>query len=1024
MKKRIILIVAFLVMLIALGGFGIYAYFNGLFHIQNQQITYEHNGNEIVIHNMNEFNQKINEFNQASVHSYVSTEQISANPVSLKLDADVVLTATKDIWITADCNINLNGGSINLNGYRLIIRHAYAGQIVLSNGTITSAIGAASVLIDAPNSKVVFENVTLSENVTKVEAALDSTMLYENALDYAYQQIANANGDFLQQLYVTNTQQQHFTCGLTDAVDSSCIYQLLGKDLDLLNYYYDIPITYESSDETIVSSKGNVLKAGSVSLKMTAGSQAREWNVHVLTNDEIPHGSIYTLLQELSSYYDEADAVYDFGGEILLPLTNHYFNKEYFYRVYEEDTTNAISNSSELFNYFEKPNLNGEFIILKLTNNLKYLGIEVDGVAVQIPIRGTSNGIHIDNNTYAKYIVYRNYGKGILIEGKKAADGTISYSYSSNPLGSHLCTYLNYDGGEGLNPYQVKYNGIQYKIVNDIDNVYTLDKAYETDESGVLVLKDATINIRKEPTAQIAYLEITIDFDNGLLPATVVTTIPIWYKEVTSEGSGDSQTVSGFRPYYLYFNREILNASEGYTYKSFEFPFTYNSNYPLYWVDFTLTNEDPNVDLTGLFTIKFELKYASEDPMVFTNYEDYKQYVNSLSADNRKKLLDTRPYFQAVIDPTKIPFTNTKVTLNYHYSFVEDGLLDENGNNMWHDYTEETTSFVICGIVRNDATGIPNQKLYQTVYDQYKVVEEDYIISDWLDAEKETLSFENETTIDNYKGLEYLTGLKKINMNNCGISNYTVDQFATLAGYLSQMTSLEELFLANNSIKDRNAMSNIIPFPTGTDNGFVEKLSALTNLRFLHLENNKIYQFRGIQNFESLETVYVYNNTFSSSWSFLDEALGVNDIYGSTGEINQAYYVQIYTKNVTVVWKENVNFVPTASSSKFTSLINSLMNLEYQYMIPEGQDISMVYNHLSTNTTDYSEEPLSNSRGDNVGVDKMEFVPVLEGGATTATTTQFRAVYTYEFFYDGGIFGGGEGQVVITIDMVYDVMRY
>ncbi len=1010
MKKIKWILISVIFILVISSGIGIYAYFNGQFKIKQQNTQYEASKDAITIYNLDDFYQNIDTLTHTSIQAYLSSEPVSLQPVSLKWTENLKLIATKDLWITADCNIDFNGGELDLNGHHLYVRSYYSGQMVFANGTISNSKTDSVVQVEAPHGTVRFENIIWTNVNLPVETTIDSAIVYQNALEYAYQQIANYHGNGLMHLNQSATSEQTISsCHICSPADSDpCIYLLKESDLDLLKFYYDTPITYEFSDTKVVSEIGEVLSTGNTDLLIHVKDMTKKVHVHVVTEENKSYASMDVLLQYLNQFYSLEKALYEFNGDTILPTSNTYFNQNYQFKVYDDQDQWIESDSA----YFEYPTTLKEFVILRLSTSVSYLGIVVNNKEIKIPVLGSSNGVRTDNYTYAKYIVYQNYGDGIIIEGKKQEDGSKIYSFDKNPNRNVLPRFEE-DSNYASAPYQV--TSVKYQILNDIDGVYEIVES----ESGFL------LNIRdsKEPTAQIAYLDMQFTFNNGKNPTALSISIPIWYREVTGE-SGGGVGASSFRPYYLYFDREILTASEGYTYQNFEFPFTYNSNYPLYWVDYTLTNEDPNA-LTdevrnNLFKIQFELTYNGKTD-VYSDYESYKNAIEKLNMEDRKKLLATRPYFQAVINPNYIPLTNTTVTLSYRYNFIED-------NNGWVEYNEGTTSFVICGIVRNEATtaGIPDANLYSIIQNAYAKSTEEYIIYDWLSAEMDTLSFEGRTDITSYQGLQYLTGLKNLNMKNCGISSYSVAQFGTLAQYISQMVKLESLDLSNNNIKDRNSNSTT-GTPTGTDNEFVRKLGVLANLSVLHLENNKIYQFKGLNEFESLTEVFVHGNSFTGRTILgidLAELVGTNDIYGSVGEINTAYYIQAYTShNMKIWWKSNEIYQPSASQSKFSSLMSALSNLEYQEKIPVNTDISMVYNALSTDPSDYSDVTLSNSLGDYIGKDSVKFEAVLAEGMTNETTTQFRIVYTYRHYYDQGSITQDIQYVDIEIDMVYDVER-
>lgn len=92
---------------------------------------------------------------------------------------------------------------------------------------------------------------------------------------------------------------------------------------------------------------------------------------------------------------------------------------------------------------------------------------------------------------------------------------------------------------------------------------------------------------------------------------------------------------------------------------------------------------------------------------------------------------------------------------------------------------------------------------------------------------------DNQTSAANLRGIENLTGLKKLRLQDCTISDITL---------LSNLTNLEELVLDGNNI------SNISP------------LESLKSLRYLDLRNNKISNLNGISGLVNLEALNLKDN--------------------------------------------------------------------------------------------------------------------------------------------------------------------
>lgn len=92
---------------------------------------------------------------------------VSTSRKVIKLGADVTLE--NDLKITADVHIDLNGHTLNLNGYTLTIEHSYAGTFLLYDGATTKGgiisytketDEAASTTVTSDGATV---NITLSD---------------------------------------------------------------------------------------------------------------------------------------------------------------------------------------------------------------------------------------------------------------------------------------------------------------------------------------------------------------------------------------------------------------------------------------------------------------------------------------------------------------------------------------------------------------------------------------------------------------------------------------------------------------------------------------------------------------------------------------------------------------------------------------------------------------------------------------------------------------------------------------------
>ena len=124
-------------------------------------------------------------FAKASEYNSQSGASSSSDRKTLRLTADVTLES--DVFITADCHIDLNGKSLLLNGNTLTVTHSYHGSNVIFGGSVypnsrsfedhTGAVipeKGGRIVFDTPNSETVIDSVSYLGN--------DGTSISESAV--------------------------------------------------------------------------------------------------------------------------------------------------------------------------------------------------------------------------------------------------------------------------------------------------------------------------------------------------------------------------------------------------------------------------------------------------------------------------------------------------------------------------------------------------------------------------------------------------------------------------------------------------------------------------------------------------------------------------------------------------------------------------------------------------------------------------------------------------------------------------
>jgi hypothetical protein len=222
-----------------------------------------------------------------------------------------------------------------------------------------------------------------------------------------------------------------------------------------------------------------------------------------------------------------------------------------------------------------------------------------------------------------------------------------------------------------------------------------------------------------------------------------------------------------------------------------------------------------------------------------------------------------------------------------------------------------------------------------------------------------------------------------------------MNAWLTVINYISQMSGLEELDLSNNALYD-SSPSNFA-FPTGTDNNFIGILSALSNLKILNLNNNKIFYFSDLTAFASLERVYTYGNSHTANFWFLSDFFTTlsNGTYGSVGSVNLAVYQQLYNeRGVQVYHIQGQAFSGGSGDSDYAKM----SNITYQDKLPQGASIERAYEFLSTDPSHYGIVMPSDGSGYNIDTNSWRISFSYEGAADEAT--EFIMTYSYTMVFD------------------------
>lgn len=851
------------------------------------------------------------------------------------LTADITLNS--DLLITRDCHIDLNGFTLDTNGYNITVFHTYAGAFVITNG---SMIGTLNV--NTPNAAVLVDSTVIATNLTQNVAAISPEAVCKAALSMVCAHLSNNLDHGIYGLLGYNQEKctlpnysEHFGCGHT----TGCSFTVGEPDLPRWFFGYDdLKITY-----TTVSANG----VDTLTATVTYGtaSDTQDFIIHNISATDyatLAKAATAVVMKELDSYKK-----LDQDGNVVLDENGK--------SVYEFKTAIRLPDTVSI-GAVKAPMTYGT-TAGSVTNGL-YSPADEDSLTIQcgpfadgstyegssITTTGSVSQLLDSPYTKANRVIKELLGTEIIIE--KDGDVYIPKSWESDE------TQIPTAEAYGV-------SNITYSLINDINEFYELtDPKDSADGNWVLSVAEG-----KAPEQYMDKIfmqaSVTIKDTND---SDVVINFSIPIKCQVSSAGGD--TVSQFLPYYHYFNEIFTQTTNGNnTYRNFYMPTQYTDGSLA--IEFYLVDKN-NVAGGGAYTF-----YSFTNP-------DHANAINTIlgaaSADTRfinVAKTDDGTQWQFTIQPEYIGYADKEVVFGYWYQFTgESGKLFDNNPPESGKYTVLT----VPGVVNQedkDAEGfvdMPDDALYAYIYsilypDTSFTRLSDYIL--YSDVSKPIgkvdeskawdagtapnttnaiLNFEGRTDIASYEGLELLTGATGINLKNALLRSDAFDTADDYTAYIDetltcigQMASLEYLNLANNGLTDGQ------DFTVGND--ILAPLTALTKLEILHLEDNKIYNFGSLSEFPALTTAYVYGNNpevnffdGGTGWfgqilegidSLLTDAL--RESYGSTGAVNIAEFssichrVDIYNTSATTPFSPELG-----GANDFTALAN----LQYQDKIP------------------------------------------------------------------------------------------
>ena len=973
------------------------------------------------------------------------------------------ITLTKDLVITADCQINLNGNTLYLNGHTVTVTHGYAGTFVIDNGVICADTASDIIYIDTINAIVVTDVTVTMNSETQVvsdfvkvisydekwlaynifyriaEVLTDQKTTANDRMTYAevheYFTVDNDengypdNADFSR----LNFLPAHELCAFhgTESAPFYCTYAF--NDLDLISSYYgySVDISYSSDNEAVLSSTGAVTPAVGVTnviLTVTLKDEnavtfaTKAFNVHVINlADEASCASVAQV--EIMGYFSErfgsvdtdGDEIADWSGyiikgEMVLPAVFTDFGATVIYETYDENQTKLDESSNFVdgvtaVGHFEQQTANTYIFVID--NSVKYLKakITVGTTTIEtglLPFSGDATVIK-DNYTIAQSVINEWYGLNLKIYNAASGDLTAVNNYTTKILYTDVSEFSD----DGI-------TGVSYSLVNNIDGVYSIG------DSGADKLLFVTEG-QNPDQLQTVFVQVAFDFaDNN----DVQISLLIIY--TPDDETGNSQ-IHPFLPYYTYFNRMFFTETGNNTYTTFSMAFNYSNTYPVVCFDIT-------GDTEGAITLILYYNGA-EHPLTLGENTSYTQSFDTYLSENSLTVYDIMNYGDArwiiKIDTDKIASVNREIGLTYNYKFAVT-------ESVWSTYSTQSV-FTLTGIIRCimsdgvtvDNSGMPDTVFYKWVYDNFNNSEDVYtfdtdkttkfILADWLHKDVTVDNTNNVIGVTNYKGLEFLDGTKILSLKNASVTTTDMQ-------YIAGMESLESLNISSNELCDYDNVSGY-GFPSGDSNNFINTLSVLENLKILDLSDNSIYLFENLLNLPYITDVYTYGNTFTvdTGWSGLNDILTsfLNSVYGSNGSNNLSVYQTLYEeRGVRIYYLNAVDYY--AGGTTVTDR-DRLACIVYQEKLPLGASIENVYSHLSNDPSYYGIN-ISESDTvrkvpidpDNTSLGYYDFI-VFSYDGTANTAEAFTVTFWYQTRYSAGFIE--TDWVTISVSVTFDVER-
>ena len=966
MKKKKILVLLGVICLFISFGIITYAYFIKKIEGGTHGISSSPDDSQVVnVANFNELTQAVRLYD-SNDSEYNSSSDVSDSTRRKTIKFVDNIKLKSDLLIDADCHINLNEFTLDLNGHDITFRYRFDGLYFIYGGTIDDSTildeegnlienaVPGTIIIDCPKQNLEFDNSIIKENTNIQVVYATDEQIAISAMNMVLSNIQDIGINDFYNIKDTIDSVSHYGCDFTHNDGTMCIYTI--TDLDLINNYFnyeELSITYSSSNKQVLSDSGNVTVATSTQtsdLTITVSYNGCEpvskvVSVHVLgTNEDYLKTSNLLLQKYLSRYYDADTNTLKFSTSFLLPKMNDYLGVAYIYELIT--TTSGVISSDDENEFFDSESY-GDYYLAALTSDITGIRITStkgeDYITTEtIPVSGKSTTVIDDNHSYAVNIARTLYNNQIFIEKDKNSDNYTEY------------------GNILMDPNEYGYTRIESisnRLVNNDDETYELIDHPELTSKGeenpkynkYQILRVNEESEIKPYVGQTVFLEITFKFKEYYDGDIVVVQVPIIFKPHEESG----QNFPAFDPFYTYFNKEFSKASSNYGYESFSMPLSYDGD-PVNPIYTFVVFEKVDGAYKKVITDLFNFSYGENNSQLSFD----KNTLTSITINPKHIKQDTQEYYFAYI-PT---YLNTEGTEVYYYDYFTkskdntvDTIVDEiESNSLEGNNYPYMSVLTIPGIVRfGENEAFLDEDFYIMAYNllSYDTYEEGkYLLSSDLENYVSEIDFSSMETfelnstdtagkINSLKGIDLMKGINVLDFHDKTLTSSA--DFAIELGYVSQITNLKILNLANTGIYD--CTQSNIAMPNNNNNNFMSALTQLINLEELYLQNNKIFYFSELSNFAVLKKVDISGNSFTATTGldFLNTPLTnlSNSLYGTFGANNVGAVTMLKSKDVEVIQGTTTD---QELQQEFIDIVSALSSLQYQDRLDSLVDINDV----------------------------------------------------------------------------------